>query len=521
MSRDILIGGAAGTSVTKAVAFDLDGRELGSAGLPNRYHELPGGGVEQDMARTWADTAAVLRELAGNVPGLARRAAALAITGQGDGTWLYDDDGRPVGDGWLWLDSRAAGIVRELDANGVRARIYRHTGCGMNACNQSAQLVWIKRHAPALLERAATACHCKDWLYLKLTGERVTDISEGCFTFGSYRTRSYVPDIMTMLGLEQERRLLPPLVDGSRTTHPLTKAAATETGLPEGLPVSLGVVDVICTALGGGIYEPGRAIGCSILGSTGMHMRFVPAAEEVHLAHEPSGYTMAFPVPGSLAQMQSNMAATLNIDWIVDIGRQAAGLLGQEVDRRSALAALDARVLEARPCGALYHPYIHEAGERGPFIDAMARAQLVGLSTRTRFVDLVRAVYEGLGLAARDCYAAMGHVPEEVRVAGGAARSKALKTILASMLGAPVRESARQEAGAAGTAMMAAVAVGIFPDMAAAAARWVSPLLGDVVRPVPELQRLYDRLLPIYIATRTAMAPIWAELAGARSGDHP
>lgn len=520
MSRDIIIGLDAGTSVTKAVAFDLEGRELASTGLPNRYVELPGGGVEQDMARTWNDTATVLRELAGSVPDLARRALALAVTGQGDGTWLYDDEGEPVGDAWLWLDSRAAAIVQELDRSGVRAAIYRHTGCGMNACNQSAQMLWLKRHAPYLLARAGTACHCKDWLYFKLTGERVTDISEGCFTFGSYRDRAYVPEILELMGLEPESRLLPPLVDGSRTTHPLHAEAAAMTGLPEGLPVSLGYVDVVCTALGGGIYEPGRAIGCSIVGSTGMHMRFVPDVASLHLAHEPSGYTMPFPVPGTVAQMQSNMAATLNIDWIVDVGRQAAALLGHEVDRRAALTALDARVLEAKPFAALYHPYIHEAGERGPFIDPAARAQFVGLTTRVGYVDLVRAVYEGLCLAARDCYGAMGHVPEEIRVAGGAARSKALKTILASMLGAPVRESARQEAGAAGAAMMAAVAVGVFPDMAAAAATWVTPLLGDVVRPDPELNRLYDRLLPVYIATRTAMTPIWGELAALRSGDH-
>jgi erythritol kinase len=212
------------------------------------------------------------------------------------------------------------------------------------------------------------------------------------------------------------------------------------------------------------------------------------------------------------------MAATLNIDWIVEVGRQAAALLGHEVDRPAALAAVDAQVLAAKPAAALYHPYIHEAGERGPFIDAAARAQLIGLSTRAGFTDLARAVYEGLALAARDCYAAMGHVPEEVRIAGGAARSRALKTILASVLGAPVRESSRQEAGAAGAAMMAAVAVGVFDDMAAAAARWVTPLLGDLVRPEPELARLYERLFPIYVGTRTAMPPIWAELMALRSG---
>ena len=518
MIRDLLVGLDAGTSVIKSVAFDRDGSELAAAGRPNHYVDLPGGGVEQDMARTWADTAAVLRDLADRIPDLARRVLALAVTGQGDGTWLIDAAGEPVAPAWLWLDSRAAGIVRELDRNGARALAYRYTGCGMNACNQSAHLVWLKRHAPHVLERAATACHCKDWLYFKLTGERVTDTSEGTFTFGDFRTHSYAPEVLAALGLTAEQRLLPRMVDGSQATHPLTAEAAAATGLPEGLPVALGYLDVLCTALGGGIYEPGRAIGCSIVGSTGMHMRYVPDAASLRLAPEPSGYTMPFPVPGSVTQMQSNMAATLNIDWVVDRAREAAELLGHPFDRRTTLATLDARVLDAKPAAALYHPYIHEAGERGPFVDVNARAQFTGLTMRTGFLELVRAVYEGLAFAARDCYAAMGHVPEEVRVAGGAARSRALKTILAAALDAPVRESAREEAGAAGAAMMAAVAIGVFPDLAAATERWVRPLLGDLVRPDPALAAIYARAFPTYVATRTAMPPIWAALAELRAG---
>ena len=517
MSRELIVGIDAGTSVLKAVAFDLDGRELASSGRPNRYADLPGGGVEQDMARTWADAVAVLRELAEAVPDLRGRAIALAVTGQGDGTWLVGRDGEPVAPAWLWLDSRSASIVRELDRSGARARMYRHTGCGLNACNQSAHLIWLKRHAPELLARTAAACHCKDWLYLNLTGELVTDVSEGTFTFGDFRTRSYDEEVLAVLDLSAERRLLPPMIDGSRQTHALTEAAAATTGLPAGLPVALGYLDVLCAALGGGVYEPGRAIGCSIVGSTGMHIRFVADAMALQLGPEPSGYTMPFPVPGSVTQMQSNMAATLNIDWVVDRAREAAELLGHPFDRKTTLATLDARVLEGRPVATLYHPYIHEAGERGPFVDVNARAQFTGISTRTGFLDLVRSVYEGLAFAARDCYGAMGHVPDEIRLAGGAARSRSLKTILASALDAPVRESARQEAGAAGAAMMAAVAIGVFPDLGAATRRWVTPLLGDLVRPDPALAAVYARAFPTYVATRAAMPPLWEQLAALRS----
>jgi erythritol kinase (D-erythritol 1-phosphate-forming) len=518
MSEALIVAVDAGTSVIKAVAFDAEGRIVAATGELNRYRNLPGGGVEQDMDRTWADAAAALAALAERVPDLARRAAALAVTGQGDGTWLVDRAGEPVAPAWLWLDSRAAGIVEEFDRSGVRRAIFRHTGSGLNACNQSSQLVWLDRHAPAVLDKAATGQHCKDWLYFKLTGERVTDPSEGAFTFGNFRSRCYEDEILDRLGLGHRRHLLPEMVDGSRTTHPLSAAAARAIGLPQGLPVSLGYVDVVCTALGAGLYEPGRALGCSIVGSTGMHMRFVADGKHLNLPEEPGGYTMTLPIPGAVSQMQSNMAATLNIDWIVDAGREAAALLGRSVDRKTALAVFDAEVLKAPAAAALFHPYIQEAGERGPFVNVQARAQFTGLSSRVGFAGLLRAVYEGLALAALDCYRAVGHAPEEVRIAGGAARSPALRQILASVLGVPVRESSRDEAGAAGAAMIASVAIGASADFAAATARWVAPTLGEPVRPDPAQHELYQRLYPIYVESRRLSPPLWAALAEVRAG---
>ena len=192
--------------------------------------------------------------------------------------------------------------------------------------------------------------------------------------------------------------------------------------------------------------------------------------------------------------------------------------MGRDIGRGEALGIFDSHVLEAPAGAALFHPYIHEAGERGPFTDARARAQFTGLSQRVGFMGLLRTVYEGLAFAARECYRAMGQAPEEVRIAGGAARSPAMRLILASVLGTPVVEITREEAGAAGAAMMAGVAVGLFPDMAAAAARWVTPALGERVMPDPALSRLYDELFPIYFESRRLVPPIWAAGAAARPG---
>jgi erythritol kinase len=514
-SRDLIIGIDSGTSLIKAVAFTTAGEQVAMTGAPNVFHRVPGGGAEQDMARTWADMVSAVRRLAEQLPDLADRAAALAITAQGDGTWLIDRDGEPVAPAWLWLDVRAADIADAVIDDPDYPRHYVTTGTGLNACQQGVQLAWLKRHRPEVLARAATALHCKDWLYFRLTGERATDPSEGVFTFGDYRTREYEDSVLERLGIAELKRLLPPIVDGSRTHHPLLPKAAAEIGLAPGTPVVLGYLDVLCSGLGGGLHDRSGKAGCTIIGTTGMHMRLVPTGE-VRLNPERSGYTMAFPVPGTVAQMQSNMVATPNIDWLLDLASEVLAEHGVEATRKDQLATLDERVLQAPPAAALYHPFISEAGERGPFLEPTARAQFIGLQAGTGFHALMRAVLEGLAFAARDCYAAMGAAPSEVRIAGGGSRSTAMATILASVLGADVRRVKREETGAAGAAMIAAVQLGIYPDMDACVRTWVDPLLGPPVRPDPALVPLYGRMFEVYRSAREALRPIWRAMDEAR-----
>ena len=193
------------------------------------------------------------------------------------------------------------------------------------------------------------------------------------------------------------------MIDGVSETGKLTTSAAAETLLPEGLPVSLAYLDVVCTALGGGLCDPVAEVGVSVLGSTGMHMRYAPTPDDVRLNEDRSGYTMCLPIERACASMQSNMAATLNIDWLMDMAREAAEMAGVKTSRAALLSGLDERALGTDPGQAVYHPYIFEAGERGPFLNPDARAQFSGLSTQTSFAGLARAVFEGLAFATRDC----------------------------------------------------------------------------------------------------------------------
>jgi erythritol kinase len=227
--------------------------------------------------------------------------------------------------------------------------------------------------------------------------------------------------LLDALGLAHLRRLLPPIVDGARQWHGLSAAAAARTAFTQGLPVVLGYVDVACAALGAGAYGGGGEAGVSILGTTGLHLRLVPNPEEVVPSPAMTGYCIPFPVPGHTVQMQTHMVATPNLEWLARLAQDAARLAGAGAARESGdiLRALDEAAGAARPGAVLFHPFISSSGERGPFTDPFARAGLLGMDQNVRLPEVARGVYEGLGLAARDCYVAMGGLPATVWITGG------------------------------------------------------------------------------------------------------
>ncbi len=225
------------------------------------------------------------------------------------------------------------------------------------------------RHHPDLLDRAEVALHCKDWLFLNLTGVRATDPSEASFTFGDFRDPPLQRYGHRGAGAVEQRHLLPDNLDGTQQTIPLgvlTPAAAT--GLRAGTPVSLGYVDMVMTALGAGVHTGDAGAACSTIGSTGVHMRAVDAdnvqlnAQGYGLRHLPAG-------AGHGTQVQTNMAATLEHRLGAVAGRRSVGRTGGSPQPRADLVECGSTTWMARssaPAALMYHPYISEAGERGP-----------------------------------------------------------------------------------------------------------------------------------------------------------
>jgi len=518
----LIIGIDSGTSIVKAVAFNLSGQQIAIAEVRNKYHSNHQGHAEQSMLQTWSDCIDVLKNLSSKVDRLANRTVAVSVTAQGDGTWLVGKDDVPIGDAWIWLDARSAGTVTSLTQKKSERCRFENTGTGLNTCQQGVQMAHMHQWYPERLKHAEVTLHCKDWLYLKLTGVRATDPSEASFTFGNFRTRLYDDQVIDSLGLSQYKHLLPDIIDGTQLLHPLTNEAAKSSGLLAGTPVCLGYVDMAMTALGGGVYagnsgvKPSNSTACSIIGSTGVHL-WAKNTDSVYLNQQGTGYIIPLPIPDIVTQVQTNMASALNIDWILNLAADLLSENGQPIAHSELITRIDGWLAKSTAGGLLYQPYISEAGERGPFVNAHARASFIGLSSQHRFADMVRSVLEGLALATRDCYQAMGALPQELIISGGAARSNSLQNIIASTINAPVRMSTREEAGAAGAAMMAAVAIGAYSSMDECIKHWVTPFLAPAVLPTPSLNDTYEKLYPLYQDAHHALTPLWSNLSQCRN----
>ena len=522
MSRDILVGVDAGTSVIKAVAFDVAGQQLACASRPNQYAHGRDGAVEQDANQTWAETVATLGKLADRMADFASRVIGISVTGQGDGTWLIDADGEPVMPSWLWLDSRTVDIVKEWRAQGLGQTYWRIAGMGVNPANQCAHLKWLSRYRPEVLKRGDTVFHCKDWLYFKLTGERVTDLTESLLTFGDIRSGGYSDELLAATGLESCRHLLPPIVDGRSHLGALTDEAARQTGLKSGVPVVLAPIDIQCSGLGGGVYANNQSVGCSTLGSTGGHMRVMSSLDATGVddrSEDPAGYIEPFAKHGEWIKIMSNMAATLNIDWFIGALHEFAELIGGEralQTPQQLLEILDESVMQAEPAQVIYHPFIYETGERGPFVEPTARAQFLGVHEGISMIDMLRSIYESIGFAARDCYEAMGPLSDEIRLTGGFARSATCRRILAAICDRPVRCIERQETGAAGAVIVASLALGHYTDLDSASVDWVTPFFTEAQMPDANLSARYAPMFKVYRTGYRNMRPFWEALHSTR-----
>lgn len=485
------------------------------------------------MRATWSVTSQAAREaLAG--PTGAAGVGLVACTGQGDGCWLVDANGLPVGPAVLWNDSRAAGVVGEWLASDAAARLRAITGALPSPGSSGPILAWLAEHEPATVERATALLHCNGWTYLQLTGRRVLGRSDAAAAFLDLRTQEYSPDALAVAGIGWAERLLPSLLPEGEEIGELLPGPAASLGLPPGLPVVMAPYDVLASALGLGARDPGDA--CAIFGTTlctEVVEQAVGGADAGAGDCAAEGLVLVRPRQGVRYHVCASLAGTGVVEW-------GARLLG--LDGPAALGSL-ASAADPGAAGASFHPYLSAAGERAPFADPFARASLLGLTPSLGRDEIARAIMEGLAYVVRECLGTHLVAPTSLSVCGGGTSPEWCR-LLADVTGLPVTWAGGDETGARGAVVAALGALegrvaaandttgstgtGVVarssPPRATAgsAGRFAVPA-GRTVQPDPERAGLYEQLWLRHAHLRDQLRETWPVSASpvghaARSG---
>ena len=259
---DFYLGIDIGTSRVKAVLFDQHFQACASAAQNTGPRLSANGEAEQDMAQLWQSVVAILRDIARHPALQNGRLRAIGLAGQGEGVWLCDAEGEPVGPGILWSDTRSRELMNELLSRpGFDRRFFDDTGTHLQPCNTSMQLCWLKHHQPERLAAARYLFFAKDWIRFRLTGVAALDLTDASTSLLNQQSGKLSAVVLNEMGLADLQPLFPPLLAPDAQAGALREEVAALTGLPAATPVAAGGLGG-CRGGAGPLTGSGRRAGC-------------------------------------------------------------------------------------------------------------------------------------------------------------------------------------------------------------------------------------------------------------------
>ena len=461
----VLVGLDVGTTGAKAIAISPEGELLATAEEDYSLSTPRPGWAEQDPEDWWRASQSALARL-GHEP------AAIGLSGQMHGLVALDGADRVLRPAILWNDQRTAQECAEIEERIGLERLIQLTGNRALTGFTAPKLLWVRRYEPEVYARIEHVLLPKDYVRLRLTGERATDAADASGTLlFEVPKRRWSEEVLE--ALEIPSAWLPEAYES-----------------PD-VPGAPGAGDQAAAALGVGVDRPGPL--SIVLGTSGVVFAALPgfAADEQARAH-----AFCHAVPGGWHAMGVMLSAAGSLRWLRD-------LMGGTYDELTAEA-------ERWPPGAegvTFLPYLQ--GERTPHADPNARGAFVGLTLRHDRGAHVRAVLEGVAYGLRDSLELLRGLGVEAhvgRASGGGARSDLWLRIVASVLDVPLERPVVEEGSAFGAALLAGVSAGGFADVHEAVEACVRTR--GQIEPDPSWREAYEAGYARFRALYPALRPL-------------
>ena len=466
-----LMGIDYGTGGVRVGIFDREGTAavFHSVEFPTE-HPRPGQ-AEQDPDTWWASLVEAAKgalEESGVSP---EDIAGISVDATSATVLAMDANDRHLRPAIMWMDVRASEQAKRIQETGDRALKY----CGYGAVSAEwglPKVAWLKENEPQTWENAKRVCDAGDWLINRLTGEWAASVNMASAKYFHDRDEGGFPEsLLQAVGIEDFLEKFPQnVMDPGEVVGGLRKEVADELGLKADTPVAQGAIDAYAGALGLGVVEPGTL--ALITGSS--HVMIGQAADPIHGQGFWGSYTDAM-IRGQYTVEAGQVSTGSVVAWFKN---SLAGDARAEAEKRGVDPyVVLTEMAENVPIGSdglIVLDYFQ--GNRTPHTDPYARGLVSGLSLSHGVGHLFRAILEGICYGTEDIFRvfrAHEFQPKQIMVSGGPTKSDLWMQMHCDVSNVPISFTRESEGPVLGSAMLAAVGAGIYPDIQAAAANMV------------------------------------------------
>ena len=456
-----------GTSSSRSIVFDVQGRMVAMAQQELTQHYPQPGWVEHDPLEIWRTQLATAREALAKAGVGASQVRAIGITNQRETTVVWNrTTGQPIHKAIVWQDRRAEPACQALRERGLAQTIQEKTGLLVDAYFSGTKLQWIMEHVPdarAMAAQGELAFGTVDsWLLWQLTGGRVhaTDVSNAARTMlFNVHTNQWDPQLLQAMDIADN--LLPQVLPSA------AHFGQTEPALLGGSIAIGGMAGDQQSALfGQACFSAGMAkntygTGCFMLMHTGAQFQ----TSHNGLLSTSAAQTDARP---AFALEGSVFVGGAVVQWL----RDGLGAIRSSAE----VQALAETVPDSG--GVMLVPAFTGLG--APYWNPQARGTMTGLTRGSTLAHIARAALESIAFQsaallqamARDAAQAGAAALTELRVDGGACVNDLLMQLQADLLGISVVRPAVTETTALGAVYLAGLSSGLYPDTAALSDLW-------------------------------------------------
>lgn len=427
-----------GTSATKCILVDENGRIVAKASAPLREHYPQPGWVEQDAEEIWSSISSAVAQCLAQ-----RQASSIAAVGlstQRESALIWrKGDAQPLSPLLSWQDRRTVPLCDRLAADGAKALVRARSGLPLDPMFSALKIRWLLDQIDA--DRRASrngelrAGTVDAWLMARLSGADTIEVGNA--------SRTQLLDVHTagwneqLLGLFRIPHAILPRIVPSRARH--CDASKLHPAL-KGVPVHAVMADSHAALFAHGVYVPGDVK--ATMGTGASVMGLIQDAAQMS---EGLCLTVAWDAgQGPQHAFEGNIrAAGSALRW-------AADLFGLDAEAAAAEAS------KADASGVCLVPGFNGLG--APYWDAHAIGLISGLTLATNRAQILAAALDAIAHQIADVVNVVDAGVSDVRqllVDGGPSRNATLRDLLSSYIGRPVVHCTDPELSALGVAHMA------------------------------------------------------------------